>query len=332
MLKKFKNKIYFILISVFFSMTLIIPFANVSADTSYSTYPFPYYSVNQPSAFEATAYDDENVHISYDNLKITDEYYFEMYTDGFPPYSNDYMMTWNFTDTYNYELGPELFLPDDPDDLVITELNLVLNAKDDYPVNPGHFSVCWDFPTEAYTLENPQDKGNWTISGDTTYYDGSGWPLNYDYGDIIRYDNLFTWKLWDYEEGVGVGIHNFSVNDVISEYSLRVMWNFTDGPIESYFDYLGLQYVFFVNTAEPPVENPDFYVPEVTFATNIYALIWMLIIFFPALAIGEFVPKIGFAIGMVLMLIIIGSTQSGFMPVTILGIITIAIMMYKEGD
>lgn len=61
-----------------------------------------------------------------------------------------------------------------------------------------------------------------------------------------------------------------------------------------------------------------------------YGFIWLFIVFIPAIAMNEIIPKIGFAFGMVIILCILAGTESGFLSVSMVGITAVGIMLYKE--
>jgi hypothetical protein len=58
-------------------------------------------------------------------------------------------------------------------------------------------------------------------------------------------------------------------------------------------------------------------------------MIWLILIFLPALLLSVFLPKAGFMVGMCLMIFILGATESGFYFITILGMVAIGIMIFK---
>jgi hypothetical protein len=60
------------------------------------------------------------------------------------------------------------------------------------------------------------------------------------------------------------------------------------------------------------------------------AIIWLVIIYLPALAIAQFVPKLGFVAGMSLMLGVFGLAQPGFFQVSIMGFMAMMIGLYKS--
>jgi len=63
------------------------------------------------------------------------------------------------------------------------------------------------------------------------------------------------------------------------------------------------------------------------------SVIYLLILFAPAIVAGEYVPKIGFIFGMSMMLFILAITSSslGFFPFAIIGFLNIGVMIYKGG-
>lgn len=108
---------------------------------------------------------------------------------------------------------------------------------------------------------------------------------------------------------------------------LEVMW--TQGQNTSSgsgsVDYLGLKYKI-LNYSYTPITGEY---PYQDFTTNFYGLIWLLIMYLPAMAMGQFIPKLGFMAGMTLMLIVIGAIEITFVPFMILGLCILGITVYK---
>jgi hypothetical protein len=61
-------------------------------------------------------------------------------------------------------------------------------------------------------------------------------------------------------------------------------------------------------------------------------MVWLLIIFLVPIILNTFVPRIGFAAGMLLMLIVLSATDYTLIPEMILGMFAIAIMFFRSGD
>jgi hypothetical protein len=68
---------------------------------------------------------------------------------------------------------------------------------------------------------------------------------------------------------------------------------------------------------------------DIIFAENTNAIIWLIVIFTPAIAFGIFVPKLGFMAGMALMLGVFGVTQTGFFPIALMGFVALGVAIYK---
>jgi hypothetical protein len=95
-----------------------------------------------------------------------------------------------------------------------------------------------------------------------------------------------------------------------------------------YIDYIGLWWQYYADFNYTGTWNGTL-IPS--FSDNFNSILWLLIVFAPALALQYMLPKIGYAFGMFLMLFIFGLTQTNFMYVTIIGISALGIMLYK-GD
>jgi hypothetical protein len=102
------------------------------------------------------------------------------------------------------------------------------------------------------------------------------------------------------------------------------MWTFTSNWTHQYIDYVGVKYSYTYDNL-----TGVFNTPNLIFSSNLYSLVWLLIMFTPAIAMSQYVPKIGFIAGITLMLIIIGVTQSGFIPTMVIGILGISVLLYK---
>jgi len=63
---------------------------------------------------------------------------------------------------------------------------------------------------------------------------------------------------------------------------------------------------------------------------NMNSLIWLIILYLPALAIAQFVPKLGFVAGMSLMLGVFGLAQAGFFQISVMGFVAMMVALYKD--
>ena len=68
---------------------------------------------------------------------------------------------------------------------------------------------------------------------------------------------------------------------------------------------------------------------EVSFDLNMNAIIWLLIIFIPGIAIGRII-SIGFYLGIILILIVTSLTEPGFTSVLIIGFMSIGAMLFRS--
>lgn len=62
---------------------------------------------------------------------------------------------------------------------------------------------------------------------------------------------------------------------------------------------------------------------------NFYGVVWLLIIFAPPIAFSVYIPKLGFLVGMPLILIILATTQTNFYSVTVIGLFATVAIIYK---
>lgn len=111
---------------------------------------------------------------------------------------------------------------------------------------------------------------------------------------------------------------------------LTVMWAMSPHPDHwLQVNYVGLFYTWTGYYTVPPFSGDV--------GTQTQGLIWLLIFFAPAIAMNQFIPKLGFVAGIGLMLLIIpfvsthGTSYTNFLPFTILGFSAIGVMLYKGG-
>lgn len=94
-----------------------------------------------------------------------------------------------------------------------------------------------------------------------------------------------------------------------------------------YIDYLGIGWGY--GSELMPTGLGDQEIPSVDFEKNVNTLVWMMIIFTPAIAIAQVIPKLGFIIGISISVLIFGFTVDGFFPVTIITLLGVSIVLYK---
>ena len=250
-------------------------------------------------------------------------------------------MTTNYTNmnprslTYNYETwyvsrqfnmsGLWSFIP--------TYSNITITSVKAFIVGPlaGHLKEGWfsikttalDIRTVAPWILVPNRPYN--SSGhadvDTAYLTNS---TLFPYTDFSAFEPTpaHTWDI--------TSLTNWTLPLLIST-NLCVMWTTVENNVPSgdLVDYIGLWWQYYANfnytgIGGGVIQNPSF-------TDNFNSILWLLIIFAPALALQYMLPKIGYAFGMFLMLFIFGLTQVNFMYVTIIGISAVGIMLYK-GD
>jgi hypothetical protein len=67
------------------------------------------------------------------------------------------------------------------------------------------------------------------------------------------------------------------------------------------------------------------------FQTSILGLIWLLVTFLPAIVLNEFIPRIGFVSGILIMTIVLGLMMENYFFITIIAIIGCAFLVLR-GD
>jgi hypothetical protein len=332
---KFKGKSIFCLLVTLVMVFSLLPFAssNVKGDT--------YYATQSVTLLPSDCYGYPTQHIDSDSdasgiREPQDNEYLQMSSDdAYGPPSEDYILTFGFTSAY-----APLGLNDFPGEYdIITSINIVLITKEFLPVAPGNFSYCVDYPIDTYTPGDPMDYGTWTTSNTTSYFDG------YDedyfnpfapftgniYGNVTRIDNVFYWEIMEYNTTSGVTTgDNITVNELTTFSSFRVVWQFLDynwKTMYSYFDYLGVTIRYLRETSAFGPGDGDLSLENMTMG-----IMYLAVIFLPAIGLGYFIPKIGFAVGIVVMVLILSFLDSTFIYVTVIGLASIAVLFFKSNE
>ncbi|OGN87472.1 MAG: hypothetical protein A2Z74_04700 [Chloroflexi bacterium RBG_13_46_9] len=140
-------------------------------------------------------------------------------------------------------------------------------------------------------------------------------------------DVVYLWDVTDFYDW------NYSM---LSGSDTYVMWTGKQNCSDvAEIAFLGLYFEYNM-TYEPvggdednPFIVPSEPMPDVDTETNIMNIIWLTVLFVPPIAMGIFVPKLGFMAGMSLMLIILSVTQEGFFVVAIIGFAALGAMIYR---
>jgi hypothetical protein len=164
------------------------------------------------------------------------------------------------------------------------------------------------------------------------------------WGDMHNssYIPLFTEGTWPYVYAASyfrwdiTDLYAWNYSTLMSD-DLYLIWTGNQDAGDSQLIYLGIYWEFggigtisdYYSGAGDDEEYYD--TPEITSGMNITGVIWLLVAFFPAIAIGQYIPKIGMIAGLTIMLIVLGITQAGFFPISVIGFIGIAIYIYKTG-
>lgn len=241
-----------------------------------------------------------------------------------PSPQNDNRQMWTETHGFNgWNVYGNTSVP--PLNITVTKVSAILIYGVHSNMNHGWFSVKqttagwadtvpvigWMTGHETY---NPTGRaGNY--SGNNGWWNSTEFPFRPE-STVPHY---ITWDITDR--------YAWNITNIQSE-NLYVLWisnrNTTASPY-TYIDYLGLsiEFQYYGGT------TGGGYYPEVDVSININGLIWLLVIFFPAMAMNEAVPKLGFTAGIIMMLLILGVSISGFFSVTFMGILAVGIMVYK---
>jgi len=176
-----------------------------------------------------------------------------------------------------------------------------------WTVNEGWFSFCIDYDGSP-TQGQPWLDGTWINSSISTH-------------KIVSSGDGFADYSWDItNEYPGYPNQTFTLGNIFSHHFV-VMWTFKMNTSIQYINYIGIQYTW----------KYELFIPDLSTNNVIEGLIWLLMVFLPAIVMSNVIPRIGFSVGIILMLVILGITSPGFFPVTILGLIAVGILNYKGG-
>jgi hypothetical protein len=349
--------IYFIVIIFITAMFLPVikgeEIAKINVDLSYGEAHFPssWYSF----AGHIGSYEQEE---TASNIQTFDDNYLK------PRVSDDYgyALVYNFNNINSFDplINPQQLQPEATDKVVISsiKISLILAAgvkflPTNFPIQPtpppapephsfddmssmwglnqeGYFSITWTYQGDV-NLSNPKSNENWTDSSiipwhsvPTSYFVTTGHSdAPYPVGRwwIYNYFNVYEWDI--------TYLHTWTIDDIRNmDGHFKVLWTYKQNTSETpnnqiiqQYDYLGINYTWgyglVPGTGVPPDEN------------NLGGLVWLIIIFTPAILMAQLIPKLGYAAGVVLMLVVIGITNTSFLSVTVLGIISVGIMFYK---
>lgn len=246
--------------------------------------------------------------------------------------------TFGFTSTSTYE-GATVgnALPQENDEIV--QVKIIFYMKSGY-FKGGNLSYCTDYPSDVYDTDTPMDQGTWYTSDQIQTVD-----INWDdtsstesFGNVNRTGQRFEWTLLEYDTVTGESTGRpFNVSELTSYYAFRVLLQFNNSEISptttgfdgfQFFDYIGVEYLYYPSSNElTEFDNPYLDLEEM-----ITALMYLIIIFVPAIALNYFVPKIGFAVGMSIMLVVFMLLYTSFLYVSLIGLISVALLFYKSED
>ena len=217
----------------------------------------------------------------------------------------NWIINWGITRNLSFSstVYGSYFPPNDPENVTIHSVEMVMIPKGgSYPTPECNLSFTVEYPLQSGLVSyTPFDDADWTTS------------------ETWAYASTATPHFWDV-----TSLRNWTISDVYSPY-LRFLFMSTNSASYTFnIDYVGFGFSY---------TDASYEVDYGTGSTenNVFSLIWLLIIFLPALIFGQFIPHIGFCAGMSLMLIILGITQAGFLATTIIGLITIGVVIFKSG-
>ena len=192
-------------------------------------------------------------------------------------------------------------------------LSIRHNETDD--LVEGEFQNCTPF------LASPQ-LYPYTIG---VQYETNGWYSSdiIDGSEIYYYeDSSWTW-VWNVTSLYDWNVTMLTSDDIFVMFS--GLQKYHRLPVE--IDYLGIGWGY--GSELMPTGLGDQEIPSVDFEKNVTSLIWLMIIFTPAIAIAQVIPKLGFIIGITISVLIFGFTVDGFFPVTIITLLGVSVVLYK---
>ena len=181
------------------------------------------------------------------------------------------------------------------------------------------------------TYEYNTNYWNTTPIGYINYTDGLYHAYDFD---ITNYSIKWTGEIFKH---MTTDLYDFSNPNLGTYNNIMVYVSINDNNMPVYIDYIGLHYIWY----EPPRGGSGggnnsnnggglvFY--GYRFTKNIMSMVYLILLFSPAIILGEFVPKIGFPIGLMLMLTIIDVTSISynFIGFMLIGWLTLGVMYYK---
>ena len=157
---------------------------------------------------------------------------------------------------------------------------------------------------------------------------GCAWPYeDYDRRDMTV-SGVPTGSYRNYTMYFGL-FASWGDNGMVSIDELDDMLGFVtidQGDIVDYDEFLYVTQFAVICVPITFEESSDTFV-----SAGIDGIIWILITFLPALALNTVMPKYGLMAGLALMLFVFGTTMNGYYPITIIGLMGIAVCIFKGG-
>ena len=177
----------------------------------------------------------------------------------------------------------------------------------------------------------------------TTYYNVTIWAIaNTDLTDFQAIPDEISIGIWNPYSQSAPYNYKFDVSPAWGNYSATFEYNPVTGIGWTWIDINNMQIwikghseeITNINVTQVGIiinkTNITFTQPlDEVFETNFFGLIWLLILFLPAMALSIYAPTLGFVIGMTITLVVFGLTQAGFFPFTFIGLLAISVVLYK---
>ena len=256
--------------------------------------------------------------ISYDgwhtpDYNETDMFSYVNETDDFSDYTDSYIQTnWTYeNEDHSYITFSLTDTPDYAEDTQYTAYVWVI-MENQYQLYDATILIGFGISDQPYSYVQM------SASGVSEYWSNYSMVSNIMYYPIQHLMAPFTASPGPY-----------TLDDLDNSIVTLNLLKYKDLPSGWYNEWMGPLNVTQIGVICIPYTADE--IRQIVSEETTYGILWLIILYLPAIAIGQVVPKYGFAAGMMLMLWLFGATESGFFPITLMGTVAIAVALYKGG-
>jgi len=174
-----------------------------------------------------------------------------------------------------------------------------------------------DYDAKYHTL----DSYGWYNSSLIPYMPSLAW---------VRQESIIY--LWDVTE-----FYNWNVSMMLSS-DLYAMWtgkqNCSENPeltfLGFYWEY-NITYTPMGYGETNPFLVEDTYIPDADWEDNFSVMLWFSLFYIPVIALTQYIPRIGFVVGVTIMTLIFTTMYLSYLPYTLLTFTMLGLIMYYEG-